>query len=210
MFFENVKNLVSHDGGNTFGVICQELHKLGYKTKYQVMNACEYGNVPQNRERIYIVAFLDNGWYNRFEMPQPIELTQSVMNVIDFDAVVDKKYYYTETNCRFYSKLKEEAINQNTVYQWRRTYVRENKRGFVPTLTANMGTGGHNVPIILTNDGRYRKITPRECFTVQGFPKSFVLPQGQSDSRLYKQAGNSVVVPVISRIAEKIMFAIKE
>lgn len=207
-FFENVKNLVSHDNGNTFKVICQELDKLGYKIEQRVMNACEYGNVPQNRERIYIVAFRDEKDYNRFKMPQPIELTRTIMDVINFDAIENEKYYYTESDCYFYDKLKETAVNQNTIYQWRRVYVRENKSNLVPTLTANMGTGGHNVPIVLTNDGRYRKITPRECFNVQGFPDTFVLPN-QSNSRLYKQAGNSVVVPVIARIAERIMSAIK-
>ena len=99
--------------------------------------------------------------------------------------------------------------NKDTIYQWRRVYVRENKSNLVPTLTANMGTGGHNVPLILSNDGRIRKLTPRECFNVQGYPKKFKLPE-QSNTRLYKQAGNSVVVPVINRIAEKINEAIQE
>lgn len=207
-FFENVKNLVGHDNGNTFKVICRELNKLGYEIEQRVMNACEYGNVPQNRERIYIVAFRDERDYQKFKMPQPIELTRKITDVINFGSVEDDKYYYTKEDCYFYDKLKETAVNQNTIYQWRRVYVRENKSNLVPTLTANMGTGGHNVPIILTDDGRYRKITPRECFNVQGFPDSFILPK-QSNARLYKQAGNSVVVPVIARIAEKIKTAVE-
>lgn len=207
-FFENVKNLVGHDNGNTFKVICHELDELGYKIEQRVMNACEYGNVPQNRERIYVVAFRDECDYEKFKMPQPIKLTRGIMDVINFGTVEDEKYYYTKDNCCFYDKLKESVVNQNTIYQWRRTYVRENKNNLVPTLTANMGTGGHNVPIILTDDGKYRKITPRECFNVQGFPDSFILPE-QSNARLYKQAGNSVVVPVIARIADKIKTAIE-
>lgn len=203
-FFENVKNLVGHDKGNTFKVICTELDKLGYKIEQKVMNACEYGNVPQNRERIYIVAFRDQSDYDRFKMPLPIELKNNIKDVIDFSAVVDEKYYYTPEGCYFYDKLIKDAVNKNTIYQWRRVYVRENKSNLVPTLTANMGTGGHNVPIIFTDDGRYRKITPRECFNVQGYPKSFALPE-QSNARLYKQAGNSVVVPVINRIAEQLV-----
>ena len=78
----------------------------------------------------------------------------------------------------------------------------------MPTLTANQGEGGHNVCLIKTKYG-IRKMTPRECFNTQGFPKNFKLPH-QSDARLYKQAGNSVVVPVINRIAEQIYEAIKE
>ena len=68
--------------------------------------------------------------------------------------------------------------SQDTVYQWRRQYVRENKNGVVPTLTANMGTGGHNVPLILTDSGEIRKLTPKETFNVQGYPKTFKLPEG--------------------------------
>ena len=93
--------------------------------------------------------------------------------------------------------------SQDTVYQWRRTYVRENKNNVCPTLTANMGTGGHNVPLILSDTG-IRKLTPKECFNIQGFPLDFKLPQDTANTHLYKQAGNSVVVPVISRIAKAI------
>lgn len=97
--------------------------------------------------------------------------------------------------------------SHDTIYQWRRVYVRENKSNLVPTLTANMGTGGHNVPLILTYNNEIRKLTPRECFNVQGFPSSYLLPE-QSNGRLYKQAGNSVAVPVVERIAKKIAQAI--
>ncbi len=206
-FFENVKNLVSHDKGNTFRVICEALDKLGYQYVFQVMNACEYGNIPQNRERIYIVAFREEQDYLNFKMPLPIKLEKTIRDEIDFDAKVDNKYYYSANNCAFFDQLLTEMTNPNTIYQWRRVYVRENKSNLVPTLTANMGTGGHNVPLILTNDRRIRKLTPHECFNIQGFPKSFQLP-AQANGRLYKQAGNSVVVPVIQRIAEAIMKAI--
>lgn len=95
-------------------------------------------------------------------------------------------------------------LNINT----RKRYVRQNKSGVVPTLTANQGEGGHNVCLIKTKTG-LRKMTPRECFNTQGYPKTFVLPK-QSDARLYKQAGNSVCVPVIHNIAEKIIEAISD
>lgn len=77
-------------------MICEALDTLGYKVEQRVMNACEYGNVPQNRERIYVVAFRDEDDYNKFKMPLPIELTRTIKDVIDFDAVVDDKYYYTK------------------------------------------------------------------------------------------------------------------
>ena len=97
--------------------------------------------------------------------------------------------------------LKKEIKNPNTFYQLRRIYVRENKSNLCPTLTANMGTGGHNVPILLDKDG-IRKLTPKECFRFQGF-NEIKLPK-ISDSSLYKQAGNSVTVPVIEKLASAI------
>lgn len=202
IFLENVKNLVGHDNGNTFRVILNCLEDEGYHVKYKVMNAMEYGNIPQTRERIYIVAFKDAELFDRFEFPEQIELTKKLKDVIDFNKKQDDKYYYTEDSCGFYKQLKNEMTKTDTVYQWRRVYVRENKSNVCPTLTANMGTGGHNVPLVLTKYG-IRKLTPRECFNVQGYPKDYVLPD-LANTRLYKQAGNSVVVPVIQRIAEKI------
>lgn len=207
-FFENVKNLVGHDNGNTFRVICKTLEDLGYKHEEQVLNACQYGNVPQNRERIYIVAFRDDEDKKNFEMPQPVTLDRTIRDVIDFERPASDKYYYKREKCCFYDKLEEAMKNPETIYQWRRKYVRENKSNVVPTLTANMGEGGHNVPLILANDGRIRKLTPRECFNVQGYPESFKLPE-QADCRLYKQAGNSVVVPVIERIAKNVRMALE-
>jgi DNA (cytosine-5)-methyltransferase 1 len=203
LFLENVKNLVGHDDGNTFRVILEKLEHAGYHVKHHIMNSMEYGNIPQNRERIYIVAFKDKRKYQKFEFPKPIKLTTKLSDVIDFNTKLDKKYYYTENNCNFFDKLKEGMTNPGSIYQWRRVYVRENKSCVCPTLTANMGTGGHNVPLVLTKHG-IRKLTPLECFKLQGFPDTFAIPKGMSNTRAYKQAGNSVVVPVIERIAEEI------
>lgn len=211
--FENVKNLVGHDNGNTFRVICEQLDILGYKYTYQVLNAMNYGNLAQNRERIYIVAFRDEQDYAKYSWPHPIQLKNSVKDIIDFHAKVDDKYYYTKGKYKgdIYEKLEEatkyDDINNPAVYQWRRKYVRQNKSGVVPTLTANQGEGGHNVCIVKTAYG-LRKMTPRECFNTQGYPNDYKLPVNQSDAKLYKQAGNSVCVPVIRRIAEQIAVAL--
>lgn len=207
VFLENVKNLAGHDNGNTFQVIREHLESLGYTVDSSVLNACEYGDIPQNRERIYIVAFLNLDDYRGFRFPLPIPLKTKLADVIDFNIKVDDKYYYTE-KCKFYDVLKENIAKTDTIYQWRRIYVRENKSNVCPTLTANMGTGGHNVPLIFTKDG-IRKLTPRECFNLQGFPNDYVLPDNMSNTRLYKQAGNSVVVPVIERIAQNILIAVE-
>lgn len=202
VFIENVKNLFTHDKGNTFKVIGNTLSELGYRTSTSILNGSEHGNVPQNRERVYIVGFRDVEDFNRFEMPSSVPLTKTLSDFIDFDTRVEDKYYYTPEKNSFYDKLAESVVSSDTVYQWRRVYVRENKSGVCPTLTANMGTGGHNVPIVLASHG-IRKLTPEECFRLQGFPEGFVLPD-LAQSHLYKQAGNSVVVPVVRRIAESI------
>jgi len=206
IFIENVKNMVTHDKGNTFKVIREALVLNGYYIKWQVLNAKDYGDIPQNRERIYIVGFLDKAAFEQFEFPVSIQLQTQLTDVIDFANEQEDKYYYKKNRQPFYDMLEEEVTSQKSIYQWRRQYVRENKSGVVPTLTANMGTGGHNVPIIKTDKG-IRKLTPRETFNVQGFPEDFILPE-ISNGQLYKQAGNSVVVPVIQRIAEKISEAL--
>lgn len=207
VFIENVKNLVTHDHSNTFRVIREALTLEGYYVKWKVLNAKEYGNIPQNRERIYVVGFADKKAFEAFKFPEPQELTTKLSDVIDFSKLEDDKYYYKLGRQNFYEQLEKEVTSQDSVYQWRRQYVRENKSGVVPTLTANMGTGGHNVPIIKSDTG-IRKLTPRETFNVQGFPKDFILPENLSNGALYKQAGNSVVVPVIERIAENIAKAL--
>lgn len=206
VFLENVKNLVSHDEGNTFRVIIETLENYGYHIKHKVLNAVEYGNVPQNRERIYIVGFQDEEVYEKFTFPDPIPLTKKITDIIDYETKFDDRYYYTEEKNKFYPKLKEAITNPDTLYQWRRVYVRENKSGVCPTLTANMGTGGHNVPLVLTKHG-IRKLTPKETFLLQGYPENFNLGD-LANSHLYKQAGNSVVVPVIERISENIKNAV--
>ena len=209
VFLENVKNLVAHDSGKTFRIICEALESNGYHVKYQVLNAKDFGNVPQNRERIYIVGFQKLEEFRNFEFPMPTKLTRKLDDVIDYTDVQDPAFYYTEENCSFYRLLEEAMTDSSTVYQWRRVYVRQNKSNVCPTLTANMGTGGHNVPLIRDING-IRKLTPRECFNLQGFPSNFVLPTDIARTYLYKQAGNSVVVSVIRRIALNIYKALSQ
>ena len=194
IFLENVKGFLNHDKGNTFKVVKQTLEDLGYKVYSKVLNAKDFG-VPQNRERIYIVAFLDNV---DFDFPNNLNKNVSIHDM--FETKIDDKYYYN--NKPLFEKIKDDVANKDSIYQWRRKYVRENKSGVCPTLTANMGTGGHNVPIIKDNRG-IRKLTPKECLNFQGFPRNFKLPN-IADGQLYKQAGNSVVVEVIKEIAKSI------
>lgn len=200
-FLENVKNLVGHDNGNTFKTIQRILAGLGYYFQYRVLNTMEYGNVPQNRERIYIVGFRNKDYFDNFYFPRPVKLTRTVRDCLE--EIVDLKYYYNGKP--LYDRIKDDVTDESKVYQWRRKYVRDNKKNVCPTLTANMGTGGHNVPIIKDAHG-IRKLTPLECVRLQGFPEWYQLPD-LADSALYKQAGNSVSVPVIEAIARQIVVA---
>ncbi|MEK6913807.1 MAG: DNA cytosine methyltransferase [Nanoarchaeota archaeon] len=201
---ENVKNLQSHDNGKTFKIIKETLEKLGYHIKYKILNSITHGNIPQNRERIFIVGFLDKEKTDAFDFPNEIPLTKNFRMFTANEA--DDKYYYNDKP--LYEKIKNDINSELTIYQWRRRYVRANKKGVCPTLTANMGLGGHNVPIIKNHKG-IRKLTPRECFLLQGFPDDFKLPNNLSDSKLYHQAGNSVTIPVIQRIAENMKDVLK-
>ena len=203
-FLENVRNLEGHDNGKTFAVIRQTLNGLGYEVYHKVINACEYGNIPQTRARIMIVAISRDRVpnYGCFRFPEPIELTRTIHDCIQ-PGPKDEKYYYRPGHI-YYDRLLQGMQSQNTIYQWRRVYVRENKNKLCPTLTANMGGGGHNVPLILTDEG-IRKLTPKECLNFMGYPANFAFPGSIAESAKYMQAGNSVVVPMMTRVAGEIV-----
>ena len=219
-YLENVKNLQSHDNGRTFAKIMDILeNRLKYAVDFKVMNPCEYANIPQNRERIFIVGFdpeqikipkssCANEKF-RFSFPEKVKLTKSIHDIID-DSVEDEKLFYRKGHL-YYERMKNAITNPDTIYQWRRVYVRENKNNLCPTLTANMGGGGHNVPIVLASKG-IRKLTPEECLGFQGFPidKGFHFPKDMAQSKKYKQAGNSVTVPLIEKVAKQIIKFMKE
>jgi DNA (cytosine-5)-methyltransferase 1 len=203
VILENVKNLQSHDSGKTFKIIIENLELLKYYVKYSILNTCKITGIPQNRERIYIICFKDKSLYDKFNFDFPEIDLNPVMQYLEKD--IPEKYYYNNSTV-IYDELKKNVtkhISTNTIYQYRRYYVRENKNNVCPTLTANMGGGGHNVPIILDDKG-IRKLTPRECFNLQGFPIDYILPE-ISTNKLYSLAGNAVSIPVVFLIANKIL-----
>lgn len=209
LFLENVKNLETHDEGKTFKMIMSTLKDNNYKAFSQVLNTKDFGNVPHNRERIFIIAFDKEVFPGiDFKFPSKEPLTRTIRDIIQ-NKKVDDSYYYREDKYMF-NDLVAAMKSDETIYQWRRQYVRENKSNVCPTLTANMGTGGHNVPLAKTKYG-IRKLTPAECFAFQGFPVfegKYSLPK-LANSHLYKQAGNSVSVPVIERLAKSIFTEVK-
>jgi DNA (cytosine-5)-methyltransferase 1 len=229
LFLENVKNLISHDRGRTYPIIKAELERIGYTIKEKVINTMDYSDLPQNRERIYIIGFLNKEDSDKFTFfdnierfknkkskeQRAIEVTNILNHNINFND--SASYYYTRDKYPRYFEddginLVNEITEENQFYQVRRgMYVRKNKSNVCPTLTANMGTGGHNVPLILSNDG-IRKLTPEETFKLQGFPvgEGYTLPdtiEGRSFSKaqLYKQAGNAVSVPIITMLATELL-----
>lgn len=229
LFLENVKNLLAHDKGRTYKVIKSKLEECGYTIKEKVLNTMDYTDLPQNRERIYIIGFLNKEdadkftFYDNIENNKVIknakEREKDVLRVLDKEITSekDKQYYYTKEKYPHYFKddginLEKEITEKNQFYQCRRgMYVRKNKSNVCPTLTANMGTGGHNVPLILVEDG-IRKLTPGETFKIQGFPvgNGYKLPteyKGKvyGNAHLYKQAGNAVSVDMITMIAKEIL-----
>lgn len=204
VILENVKNLETHNNGDTFKLIKNKIEELNYFIKYSIVDTCKITEIPHHRERIYIICFKEELDYKNFNFNLVEENNIEIKNFLENN--INDKYYYKNT-LKCYSTIKEgvkKHINENKIYQYRRYYVRENKNNKVPTLTANMGTGGHNVPILLDDKG-IRKLTPRECFNLQGFPMSYKLSNNISDSLLYKLAGNAISIPVVDKIKKNLM-----
>ena len=202
IILENVKNLVSHDNGDTFKIIKNSLKKENYHIIYKILNTSEITHIPQHRERIYIVCVKDKNIFDNFDLAFKNVKKKKISTMLTNDDVNDK-YYYNDDENKIHEIVMDSVTEKEKVYQFRRIYVRENKNNECPTLTAIMGTGGHNVPLILDDIGA-RKLTPRECFNFQGFPEEYILPE-LSDSKLYKLAGNAVSFPVVKLIADKIV-----
>jgi len=208
---ENVKNLLTHDNSKTFEIIKTSIEKIGYYVKFQVIDTMKITSIPQHRERLYIVCFKNKIHCDNFNFPIQSSdwILNNISNYLQSTEEVSDKYYY-KPESKIYPILDKyvvKDISTNTVYQYRRTYLRENKNKCVPTLTHNAGTGGHNVPIIKDVRG-IRKLTPRECFNLQGFPSWFDLGN-LSDSQLYGLVGNAITIPVVQKLFIQIIKSIK-
>lgn len=196
---ENVKQLKGHDKGNTLKTIIQHLKEIGYENvQYEILKAREFG-LPQNRERIYIVGFLDKSI--QFEFPKPTKEPTKVGDILEES--VDEKYTISD-------KLWEG-------HQRRKIANKEKGKGFgfgivnhtseyTNTISARYYKDGSE--ILVEQSGKNpRKLTPREAARLQGFPDSFIIPV--SDNQAYQQFGNSVAVNVIEKIAEQMLKHIK-
>ena len=200
IFLENVANLREHDNGRTFLVIYNTLAELGYSVRYKIMSATEYGNLPQTRSRIFIIAFKDDIACDRFSFPEPILLEKSINNIIDRSNKKHEIYYYTGKKAE---RLAKHITDRNSIYQLTDYGIRKVKNNMCPTLTASMGTYPDRVPIVCDDFG-IRKLTLRECLDFQGFPKEFKFPSNITIDDAYKQIGNSVAVPVVKRLGNNL------
>lgn len=201
IFLENVANLVEHDRGRTFNTIHNDLVSRDYCIRYLVADACDYG-IPQHRTRSYIVAFKDEEQCNRFAFPDKVPLEKHIFDIIDKTIKCDEAFYLKDGTPQ-YKKMESAIKDTGQIYRFSDYGIQSSKNGISFTLKANMGTWYDRVPIIKDNYG-IRKITPKECLALMGFPNNYGFPSGLKTGSAYKQCGNSVVVPVIKRIAKQI------
>ena len=202
IFLENVANLLEHDDGKTFLEVYNTLVPYGYAFKYRVIDAIDYGNVPQHRTRIFIVAFLDDEKCERFSFPDEIQRTVKLNDVLHKNQKHNDLYYLTPQNPQ-YDLAKQCVCDKTALYVYSEAKKKYTIHRVSPTLVASMGSYPERIPVVIDDYG-IRQITPYECLALQGFPKDYRFPKIPMASA-YKQRGNSVVVPVIRRIAENII-----
>jgi DNA (cytosine-5)-methyltransferase 1 len=216
IFCENVKGLTIHDKGRTFNIIKGTLEEIGYTVHEKILNSRDFG-VPQNRERIYVVAFRNDIDSSMFKFPEPTDSTKALIDIRE-DEAVSAKYYLSDT---YFETLKRhrarhEAKGNGFGYEIRdwsdvagaivcggmgreRNLVIDTRQTDLTPVTHIKGS---------INTQGIRKMTPREWARLQGFPDSYKLML--ADVHLYKQLGNSVTVPVIRAIATEVKSVLKK
>lgn len=209
ILLENVPGLVTHDKGVTYSKMINAIQSAGYwflpPNSHEILNTLHITGIPQARERLYMVALSWDYFDDQcFVFPKKKAKSRPVKEFLDLSQEADKELYFDPESR--WGKLFEESMqkgNPEGVYQLRRYYVRENKNDAVYTLTANMGEGGHNVPVIKDSWG-IRKLTTSECLRLQGFDtEKFKFPDDVSRSQRYKQIGNAVTVTLVQELAKE-------
>lgn len=205
LILENSPHLRYGDGGSWFLELSKEIRRSGYwfrETNCAELDLFDLTELPQKRTRLFMVAFSTNHFRNgRFSFPTRESKTpKDLSRYVDFNGEADDMYYLSPEN-RYHKMITQKVDDQRTVYQLRKYLVRAKEPGVCPTLTANMGLGGHNVPFVHDKRG-LRKLTEYECLRLQGFPEGFSFPDHVPIHRRYTQVGNSVS-PIIAELLAK-------
>lgn len=193
ILLENVKQLISHDKGNTFKIIISRLESLGYHVKWSVLNALDFG-LPQKRERVIIVGFLDKKKIDNFNFDFKKQ-AYDLSSIIEDDSVVDKSLFASE---KIISKRREKTVGKKIVYP---SVWHENKSGNISVLdyACALRTGASYNYLLING---YRRPSSRELLRLQGFPDNYKIVVSHQEIR--RQTGNSVAVPMIRAVAKKI------
>ena len=202
-YLENVKNLTSHDKGNTFRIIRETLEELNYSIHYRVMDGQTY--VPQHRERIMIVGF-DRVRYHgeeEFNFPEQHEATRTIGEILDPN--IDPKYTLSDKLWKYLQAYAEKHRAKGNGFG----YGLVDLNGISRTLSARYYKDGSEILIPQGDDIYPRKLSPRECARLMGYPDTYRLDQ-VSDVQAYRQCGNSVIVPLITAVSEQIIQTIND
>lgn len=204
VFMENVKNFATHDNCRTLQVVKSTMKELGYSFNQKVLNSVNYG-IPQKRERIYMVCFRNNLNITNFSYPKPFPLTRHLEDFLLHDEEL-VKHLYVDRKDTYYSGVADDKYSDSSIRlgivnkggQGERIY---SAKGIAVTLSAYGGgifakTGGYLI------NGKPRKLHPRECARIMGFPDDYKISENANQA--YKQFGNSVVVDVVQLIGEQI------
>ncbi len=204
ILLENVKNFASHDNGNTLAVVKKTLEDLGYSVNYKILDASKYG-VPQARYRIFFVCFRNELGTEKFNFPEPVVLKKHLCDFLLSDSQTED-FIINRTDITMKQNVKEEYCGKplrlgivNKGGQGERIY---SVKGTAITLSAFGGGVGAKTGLYLVN-GKIRRLAPRECARLDGFPDSFIISDNKNVA--YKQFGNSIVIDVIQYIIREIL-----
>ncbi|MDY2624052.1 MAG: DNA (cytosine-5-)-methyltransferase [Alloprevotella sp.] len=197
-FLENVKNLMSHDKGNTFKVIKGTLEELRYSLHYLVMDGQSY--VPQHRERIMIVGFDRDIFYGeeKFSFPEQTKAKRTIKEILDPN--IEDKYTLSDKLWGYLQNYAEKHRAKGNGFG----YGMVDLNGISRTLSARYYKDGSEILVPQCDGKNPRKLSPRECARLMGYPDEYRLNQ-VSDVQAYRQCGNSVIVPLITAVSEQIV-----
>jgi DNA (cytosine-5)-methyltransferase 1 len=213
---ENSPFIRMGEGGRWFLELSKAIKSAGYwfrDSNCVELDTFDHTFLPQKRNRLFMVAFSAKKFRNgRIEFPKTNRngfLKKDLSRYIDFNGKNDDDTYYLNEENRYHKMISDKVTDDKCIYQLRKYRVRPKEPGVCPTLTANMGLGGHNVPFIIDKKG-LRKLTEYECLKLQGFPENFVFPEGIIRSKRYVHIGNAVAAPIAELLIKSILEKLKK